>query len=313
VENHMPEVIVVDEIGTEEEAYAARTIAERGVQLVATAHGTTLDNLFMNPTLSDLVGGIQAVTLGDDEARRRGTQKTVLERKAPPTFDVVIEIQDKNTLVIHDNVGDVIDLMLRAQRPQPEIRVRDAEGNVEVVQESTVREPVEDVLDATPSFPIPPEQRLETARIFPYAVSRNRLERAIQELGISATIVRTWDDADIILALKGHEKCDSRKLREKAQQRVPIYVIKSNTVTQMQNFLRSHFRAPDNDARELALREAEQGISQVASGALRQIELAPQVPAIRRLQHELVERAQLRSRSKGAEPRRRVLIYADQR
>src|SRR5579862_3532149 len=124
VENHMPEVIVIDEIGTEAEAQAARTIAERGVQLIATAHGKTLDNLLMNPTLSDLLGGIQAVTLSDEEARRRGTQKTVLERKAPPTFNVIIEIQDKQTLVIHDNVEEVIDLVLRGRAPQPEVRVR---------------------------------------------------------------------------------------------------------------------------------------------------------------------------------------------
>src|SRR5438034_5976384 len=96
VENHMPEVIVIDEIGTELEAAAARTIAERGVQLIATAHGQTLENLLVNPTLNDLLGGIQSVTLSDEEARRRGTQKSVLERKAPPTFDVLVEIQDRH-------------------------------------------------------------------------------------------------------------------------------------------------------------------------------------------------------------------------
>src|SRR5208282_1230357 len=98
VENHMPQVIIIDEIGTELEAAAARTIAERGVQLVGTAHGNTLENLIMNPTLSDLVGGIQSVTLSDDEAKRRGTQKTVLERKAPPTFGVIIEIMEVDKL-----------------------------------------------------------------------------------------------------------------------------------------------------------------------------------------------------------------------
>src|SRR5690625_2489738 len=113
VENHMPEVIVIDEIGTEGEALAARTIAERGVQLVATAHGNTLENLVLNPTLSDLIGGIQAVTLGDDEARKRGTQKTVLERKAPPTFPVVIELQDRNLLAVHHDVAATVDRWLR--------------------------------------------------------------------------------------------------------------------------------------------------------------------------------------------------------
>jgi len=134
VQNHMPEVIVVDEIGTEQEAYAARTIAERGVQLIATAHGNSLTNLLLNPTLSDLVGGIQAVTLSDEEARRRGTQKTVLERKAPPTFDVVIEIHEKDRLAIHENVDTVVDQILRGVNPQPEIRERDEKGGFKVVQ-----------------------------------------------------------------------------------------------------------------------------------------------------------------------------------
>src|SRR5499433_3996588 len=142
VENHMPEVIVIDEIGTEAEALAARTIAERGVQLIATAHGNTLDNLLRNPTLSDLVGGIQAVTLSDEEARRRRTQKTVLERKAPPTFDVLIEIQDRDRLAVHHNVAKVVDGLLRGKLLQPELRVRTAEGGFEVRQADIPAEPV---------------------------------------------------------------------------------------------------------------------------------------------------------------------------
>ena len=126
VENHMPEVIVIDEIGTEAESAAARTIAERGVQLIATAHGHTLDNLLTNPMLSDLIGGIQAVTLGDDEARRRRTQKTVLERKQAPTFDVLIEIQTRDRLAIHHDVAQVVDAVLRRQPRPPEMRVRAA-------------------------------------------------------------------------------------------------------------------------------------------------------------------------------------------
>lgn len=134
VENHMPEVIVIDEIGTEPEAQAARTIAERGVQLVGTAHGQTLENLMLNPTLADLIGGIQAVTLSDAEAQRRGTQKTVLERKAPPTFDVVIELLDYDRLAVHHNVMKTVDMVLRGVPPRPEIRVRTGAGSVEVVQ-----------------------------------------------------------------------------------------------------------------------------------------------------------------------------------
>jgi len=130
VENHMPEVIVIDEIGTELEAQAARTIAERGVQLVGTAHGRTLDNLLLNPTLADLVGGIQAVTLGDEEARRRGTQKTVLERKAPPTFDVLVEQEARNLVGIHKDVAAAVDDLLRGESPQREIRERQKDGSM---------------------------------------------------------------------------------------------------------------------------------------------------------------------------------------
>jgi stage III sporulation protein SpoIIIAA len=130
VENHMPEVIVIDEIGTELEAQAARTIAERGVQLVGTAHGRTLDNLLVNPTLADLVGGVQAVTLGDEEARRRGTQKTVLERKAPPTFDVLVEQEERNLVGVHLDVAAAVDDLLRGEAPQREMRERQADGTI---------------------------------------------------------------------------------------------------------------------------------------------------------------------------------------
>ena len=139
VENHMPEVIVIDEMGAEQEAAAARTIAERGVQLIATAHGNTLDNLIMNPTLSDLVGGVQAVTLGDQEARYRGTQKTVLERKAPPTFDVVVEIQSWERLAVHENVAQVVDQWLRGFSIAPEVRRLDESGNVHREREALRR------------------------------------------------------------------------------------------------------------------------------------------------------------------------------
>ena len=128
VENHMPEVIVIDEIGTELEAAAARTIAERGVQLIGTAHGNNLDNLMLNPTLSDLIGGIQSVTLGDEEARRRRTQKSVLERKAPPTFDVVVEIQSRDRVTVHPDVAETVDAMLRGDPIAPELRWRDEGG-----------------------------------------------------------------------------------------------------------------------------------------------------------------------------------------
>jgi stage III sporulation protein SpoIIIAA len=137
VENHMPEVIVIDEIGTELEALAARTIAERGVMLVGTAHGNQLENLIKNPTLSDLVGGIQAVTLGDDEARRRGSQKTVLERKSPPTFEIAIEMQERQRWIVHEQVDQMIDGLLRGRQPTPEVRTVNEQGEVVITHETT--------------------------------------------------------------------------------------------------------------------------------------------------------------------------------
>ena len=137
VENHMPEVIVIDEIGTELEALASRTIAERGVQLIGTAHGNQIENLIKNPTLSDLVGGIQAVTLGDDEARRRGSQKTVLERKAPPTFEIAVEMQERQRWVVHENVADTIDNLLRGRQPSPQVRTIDDNGKVAITRQLT--------------------------------------------------------------------------------------------------------------------------------------------------------------------------------
>src|SRR5512146_3193927 len=139
VENHNPEVIVIDEIGRELEALAARTIAERGVQLIGTAHGRTLDNLLLNPTLSDLVGGIEAVTLSDEEARRRGTQKTVLERRAPPTFDVLIEIQTRDRLAVHQDVAEAVDALLRGRPLTPELRFRDEHDEIHIEKAPAAR------------------------------------------------------------------------------------------------------------------------------------------------------------------------------
>src|SRR5690242_21159159 len=132
VENHMPEVVVIDEIGTEQEAAAARTIAERGVQLLATAHGNTLENLMLNPTLTDLVGGIQTVTLSDEEARRRGTQKSVLARKAPPTFQVLVEIQGYQKVSIYHDGAQTVDTLLRGHPHPATIRYRDERGEIQI-------------------------------------------------------------------------------------------------------------------------------------------------------------------------------------
>ncbi len=306
VENHMPEVIVIDEIGTEAEALAARTIAERGVQLIATAHGNTLDNLLQNPTLSDLVGGIQAVTLGDEEARRRGTQKTVLERKAPPTFEVVIEIQEKDRLAVHHNVARVVDRFLRGDMPRAEIRTRTAEGEVRISANGATA-PSPGVPGDGHAPAVPPPQRI--IRIYPYAVSRNRLERAIRELQVPADIANTLSEADLLLTLKSQEKRQPKRLREAGSRGLRMHVIKSNTVSQIEAVLRGIFGVHErNHPDEVALREAEDAISEVMASA-QPVELSPQNSYVRRLQHQFIQRYGLSSESKGTDPFRRVVIY----
>jgi hypothetical protein len=495
VENHMPQVIVIDEIGTELEAQAARTIAERGVQLIGTAHGNTLDNLMLNPTLSDLIGGIQSVTLGDEEARRRRTQKSVLERKAPPTFDVIIEIQDRERVLVHGDVADTVDAMLRGDPLAPELRWRDEEG-VHRSQSRPRPSPREQVgaerfaglvgqagagwrtepgwrgdggyrggyrdggqgprpgyrpgatggwrpgrttlpgerfttppaaprsgsggpeASATPrstglststsavpaasswpgsdgpfvsgdiadrgplergatAAPLPraretrelerqkawrdqaskaigalktdegtapvnapqldeaeleaqllgddedvvelpdrPALRVEgsgslpTLRILPMGVSRKRLEQAIRDLQLPALLARDVDEADVVMTLRTEFRQKPPALREAEERALPIYVLKTNTVPQMQSSLTSIFSL-EVDPREVALREAEEAINLVLERS-EPVELAPQNAFIRRLQHQMAERANLVSRSRGREPYRRVRLYPEE-
>ncbi|MBI2844299.1 MAG: AAA family ATPase [Armatimonadetes bacterium] len=311
VENHMPEVIVIDEIGTEAEAFAARTIAERGVQLVGTAHGNSLENLLLNPTLSDLVGGIQAVTLSDEEAKRRGTQKTVLERKAPPSFDIVIEIIEVDKLAIHHDVASVVDRMLRGNPARPEIRVRNPEGEVEVVQPSELEaRPAEAIHRLEHEHPVPsPDRPLPSiVKIFPYGVSRNRLERAIRELRVPAYITKDTSDADAVIALKAHYRKEPAKLQQISERSIPTFVVRSNTYTQIASVVREIFSINGGNEEEIALREAEEAIERVLEYGEPQ-ELSPQNSFLRRLQHQLAEKSDLTSESVGTEPYRRVRIF----
>jgi stage III sporulation protein SpoIIIAA len=307
VENHMPEVIVIDEIGTEQEALAARTIAERGVQLIATVHGNTLENLMSNPTLSDLIGGIQAVTLSDEEARRRGTQKTVLERKAPPTFDVLIEIQTRDRLAVHRNVAAAVDEMLRGRVPRTELRQRGPSGEVQVT-EAAAPEPFTRPAAARPAGGR--ESQGRRLRIFPYALSRDRLARAIEDAGVPAEIVNEIESADVLLTLKSHARRLSRKLRKDEGLRAEISVIRNNTAEQMENFLRGYFAGEQREGagdRESALREVEDAVIEAMESG-HPVELPPQPRNLRRMQHIYIERSGLRSESTGTEPSRRVRI-----
>lgn len=324
VENHMPEVIVIDEIGTEQEAYAARTIAERGVQLVGTAHGRTLENLMLNPTLCDLVGGIQAVTLSDEEAKRRGTQKTVLERKAPPTFDVVIELIDYEKLAIHHDAQKMVDLILRGVTPRPEIRVRNEEGRVEVVQSQQMPEPMEAVANGrdvrrrtgaaretrTEEQPRPQAAPLpNVVRVYPYGLARTRLERAIREKRAPIAIANDLDEADVVMAIKSSVQKKPARFRERLGRNIPTIVVRSNTLSQIAGAIDEILggASAEDESEDMGRDEIMEAIEFVRSKG-KPFELTPQPSSVRRMQHQAAEANRLRSESIGQEPNRRVRV-----
>ncbi|MFI5274226.1 MAG: R3H domain-containing nucleic acid-binding protein [Ktedonobacterales bacterium] len=376
VENHMPEVIVIDEIGTELEAQAARTIAERGVQLVGTAHGRTLDNLLVNPTLADLVGGVQAVTLGDEEARRRGTQKTVLERKAPPTFDVLVEQDSWQKVIVHKDVASAIDSILRGRPPVAEERVRDEHENVS--RRTVVAAPLEMpgarrgavieadgfeedyrsprrargrqmFYDPRRDLAVVPNQddalavelaeptgttgalaqsttrgqKLRPVRIYPFGISRERLEQSARQLRVPVEIIRDQSNADAVIALKTFYRRQGDQLRQVESARKPVYVLRTNTVAQMSEVLARIFELRTSEAQFAsgahegagnptlaAMEEAEQAIHALLDTEVERTELTPQNAYVRRLQHQIAGRYNLESRSLGKEPNRRVQIWA---
>ena len=350
VENHNPEVIVIDEIGRELEAAAARTIAERGVQLIGTAHGNALDNLLLNPTLSDLVGGIEAVTLSDEEARRRGTQKTVLERRAPPTFDVLVEIQQRDRLAVHMDLAASVDALLRGYPLPPEVRSRDADGQIRIEKAAPVKRSHPDSdfliengehprrsLKQPPSEPavrqppaplgagrIPgetaeprfesPRTPLQTVRIYPYGVAQNRLIQAAKHLGVPAMVVKDSGQANVLVTLRSYYRDRQQPVMEAEQRGMPIYVLRANTVSQMEQFLSDLFNlaeiVPVAGEVDLVKNQAQAAIAAVLNGE-RWVDLPPGPAAARRIQHELARDAELVSHSYGKEPRRHVRIFRE--
>jgi stage III sporulation protein SpoIIIAA len=313
VENHMPEVIIIDEIGRELEAAAARTIAERGVQLIGTAHGNSLDNLLQNPTLCDLVGGVQAVTLSDEEARRRGTQKTVLERKAPPTFEVVVEIKDWQHLAVHHEITASVDALLRGRAHPPEIRYRDESGQVQIEQTAVVprlrAEAFEADVDAAQRSASP-----RVLRVYTYGVGKNRLRQAAQNLHLPVELADELRHADAVITLKSYYRRRPQPISDAERRGIPIYVLRSNTVTQMESCLADVFglSIADLDPLTIALRETEDAIRRVLSGQ-KSADLSPQNSYVRRQQHQMARQANLVSHSYGREPRRHVRIFSSQR
>ncbi|MCC6905756.1 MAG: AAA family ATPase, partial [Anaerolineae bacterium] len=351
VENHNPEVVVIDEIGRELEAQAARTIAERGVQLIGTAHGITLDNLLLNPILSDLVGGIESVTLSDEEARRRGTQKTVLERRAPPTFDVLIELQDRNSMIVHHDVMVSVDMLLRGKPFQPEVRSRTQSGEIFIHKapppesnvsaprerpggnlsanpavsrrgrEEDLHEPVSSheigsngngMSDFRTQVKIRNPESLKQIRVYPYGIARNRLIETGRRFRVPVQVVDTVEEADVMVTLKNFYRRRPRLVLDAEGRGMPIYVLRSNTVTQMENFLIDLYNLEvdtSGNAQMLrAMQEASEAIQRVLNGE-DSVDISPQNATVRRQQHELTRRYNLMSHSLGQEPERHLRIF----
>lgn len=300
VENHMPQVIVVDEIGTELEAAAARTIAERGVQLLATAHGYSLENVIKNPTLSDLVGGVQSVILGDEEAKFRGTQKTVLERKTLPTFDVLIELRSRNLLAVYHDVRNSVDLFLQDGILSPEIR-EFKNGKWEVTQDDETS----DLEDGGMKSP-----RTDLLHIFPFGLNKEKVATAINTLQVPAIVSHTLAQADLVLAPKSQVKGKSKINQILDGRDIPLHVIKRNSGQSILDFLKFYFKMTTSD--EDLIEEATREIHQLCKKVLAEkqmYEADPQPAEIRRVQHEYVEELGLNSMSVGKDPNRRVRVY----
>ena len=319
VENHMPEVIIIDEIGTEREANAARTIAERGVQLVATAHGNTLENLIMNPTLSDLVGGVQTVTLGDLEAKRRRTQKTILERNAPPTFDVLVEIQSWSVVSVHKNVAKTVDTILRKQTTQSETRRIEASG--EIRQELSGNETAVNGHDDGDKKPFvesihedgDQENITNPTKILSYGVNRGRIDQAIKSIHASVTLVNDMKNADLVVTTKNYHRRGTQALKTAERLDKPVFVLRRNTANQIEQFVRAIDKeriqgSRTQRERSLALLEAEKAILKIKQNG-EQVELSPTNSYLRRIQHQLAQDNQIQSSSVGKDPQRRVVLH----
>jgi stage III sporulation protein SpoIIIAA len=349
VENHMPEIIIIDEIGTELEAVAARTIAERGVQLIGTAHGNALENLIKNPTITDLIGGIQYVTLGDEEAKRRGSGKSILERKAPPTFEVAVEIHDSQTWIIHDNIENSVDIFLRGEEPplqkrklvdssnariHCEISYNDKEINKnkflipDKKQKKGVLLKQVNTLNTRKIKKIAKGNKKDNNRIrlYTYGINIQELKAIIRTLNIPILITKEIQYADAILALDNLVK-NNRRLRQiSSSRKITVHTIQRtslleltralqqvvNKVTTLPMVQKKTIRKTSrlmNKELMSPLEETRLAIEEIIIPNNKTIDLLPRTNSVRKLQHELVKHYQLRSVNIGNELNRHIRIY----
>jgi predicted RNA-binding protein Jag len=300
VENHTPEVIVVDEIGTEEESRASRTIAERGVQLVATAHGYNLENLIKNPTLNDLIGGFQTVVLGDEEAKFRGTSKSVVERKGLPTFDVIIVIESRDVFRVYNPVMQYVDAFLRNDPLDPEIRKRKEDSSVSIENKPEFKE----LSESRVSLP----EKL--TRIYPYAINAEKLDSLIESMDLPVQIAHELSEADMVLTIKAKVGPKSKVKKLAKTHQVPLHIILSADIECLEKFFRSYFKLLESneDLEQEAIREIDYACRKVMKDA-RYYELNPRPGYLRSIQHKIARENGLNSMSVGEDPNRRLRVY----
>ena len=257
VENHMPQVIIIDEIGTELEVLAARTIAEKGVQLIGTTHGNCLENLIKNPPLSDLIGGIQYVTLSDEEAKRRGTQKSILERKSYPTFEIIIEINHPHTWTIHENVAVSADLFLR--RNPLIYQIRQFKLNEKIQIQCEKFSPSQSLL--VKNICLTEEVSLNFTRywvhvntiktknnllnefkknlvIYSYSISNNFLKEIFLKVNTKFILTNDFRKASLIIGLTKHLQQNLELNQFAKEKKIPIYAFQQISVYQLIKFIK---------------------------------------------------------------------------
>ena len=364
VENHMPEVIIIDEIGTELEALAARTIAERGVQLVGTAHGNYLESLIKNPVLADLVGGIQYVTLGDDEAKRRGSQKSILERKASPAFKVAIEIHERNTWIVHESVDEAVDQLLQGSCILTQQRSTNKKGQVFINCEpfisnnNTLSEISRKKIRPIPlrfqqsyknilktglinkkinmpinkmrtcltvkknNMPVVSSSCKKLINLYPYFVNIQQVKSVIDTLGLPLFLTQDAVNADVILALRSSVKKNNRLRQIAKSKKITIYTIYSSSIPHITRALRKvfnlhimlsfktlHLYTNKSKFTIECLEETREAIEKIVLGKQQMVELSSCTASLRKLQHHLVKMYNVKARSFGEEPHRRLRIF----
>jgi hypothetical protein len=259
---------------------------------------------------------------------------------------MLIEIQTRDRLAVHLDVGDSVDALLRGYPIPPELRYRDETGEIHIEHptppakrslgaQGFARQPIEfgkdrgvPAVETRPrserSEEVPasqdeltPNQDLSTLqpiKIYPYGVARNRLIQAARYLGVPAVVMNELEQAQVLVTLRSYYRSRQHPVVDAENRGMPIYVLRANTVNQMQHFLSDLYNLSSTVSEERGMEPAMQNTQAAIDAVLngeRYVELPPATAYIRRLQHQMAREANLTSHSYGKEPYRRVRIFRD--